>query len=111
MIDLNTVREIDAADFISLLEINPKDYLLIDVREKDERDICTLNGIHIPVGEINNRLNEIPRDRKVIFHCKSGKRGEMVILFLQQNHKFENLYNLKGGINAMAEIHPNIELY
>jgi adenylyltransferase/sulfurtransferase len=91
---------------------NQEDFQLIDVRESFENDICTLNGILIPMGEIPSRIIEISKDKKVIIHCRSGARSANAVSFLEQNFGFNNLYNLTGGIIAWAtEIDSNMETY
>jgi len=91
---------------------NNEDFQLIDVREPYEVEICTLNGIEIPMNEIPGRVDEIATDKKVIVHCRSGKRSANVIDFLEQNHNLQNLYNLEGGILAwIDEIDPTMEAY
>ena len=79
---------------------NNEEFQLIDVREPYEVEICSLNGIEIPMNEIPGRVDEIATDKKVIVHCRSGKRSANVIDFLEQNHNLQNLYNLEGGILA-----------
>ena len=89
-----------------------EDFQLVDVREPYENDICTLNGKLIPLREIPMNSEEIDRDKKVIIHCRSGKRSGDAITFLEQQHGFTNLYNLAGGILAWAsEIDPTMESY
>jgi rhodanese-related sulfurtransferase len=89
-----------------------EDFQLIDVREEYEVEICTLHGLHIPMNEITTRYTEVEKDKKVVVHCRSGKRSENVILFLEQNFGFSNLYNLEGGILAWAnEIDDSLETY
>ncbi|EJF53523.1 rhodanese-like domain-containing protein [Saprospira grandis] len=88
------------------------DFQLIDLREADELEICHINGTHIPLGEIDVRAQEIARDKPVVLHCKTGRRSYMAALFLQQQHGFDNLYSLDGGIIAYAkEIDPNMTAY
>lgn len=88
------------------------DFQLIDVREPFEADICTLNGILIPLAEIPTRMNEIDKDKKVVIHCRSGARSGNAVSFLDQNYDFKNLYNLTGGILAwIDEIDPSMEKY
>ncbi len=89
-----------------------QDFQLIDVREPFENDLCTLNGVLIPMAEIVARVGEINTDKKVIIHCRSGMRSANVIRFLEQNHGYSNLYNLTGGILAWsAEIDPSMPSY
>jgi molybdopterin/thiamine biosynthesis adenylyltransferase/rhodanese-related sulfurtransferase len=88
------------------------DFQLIDVREPYEYDICNLEGELIPMSEIPNNVDKIARDKKVVIHCRSGKRSGDMLLWLEKNHGFENLYNLKGGILAWSrEIDPEMPTY
>ena len=80
-----------------------EDYKLIDVREPHEYEIANLNGELIPVGQVEERTDQIPTDKKVVVHCRSGKRSGDAIKKLQDQYGYQNLYNLKGGILAYAE--------
>ena len=85
------------------LQDSGADYQLIDVREPHEYDICNLNGELIPQGDIPSSVDKIDRNKQVIIHCRSGARSGNMVQWLEKNHKFENLYNLKGGILAWAQ--------
>jgi rhodanese-related sulfurtransferase len=88
------------------------DFQLIDVREPHEYDFCNLNGELIPQGDIPDSVDKIERNKKVVIHCRSGARSGNMIQWLEKTHKFENLYNLKGGILAWAkEIDPDMPTY
>jgi sulfur-carrier protein adenylyltransferase/sulfurtransferase len=88
------------------------DFQLIDVREPYEYDICNLEGELIPMSEIPNNVDKISKDKKVVIHCRSGKRSGDMLLWLEKNHGFTNLYNLKGGILAWArDIDPEMPTY
>ncbi len=109
--DMNEVREVSVQE-LERLKKEGIDFQLIDVREADELSICQIGGHHIPMGEIDIRKDEIVEDKPVIIHCKSGRRSAMAVLFLQQQHGFENIYNLKGGIlGYIAEIDPSLTAY
>lgn len=84
------------------LQDSNEEFVLIDVREVQENENANMNGILIPMGEITERYTEIPKDKKVIVHCRSGARSGNVIQWLEQTHGYENLYNLEGGIMAWA---------
>lgn len=79
---------------------NNEDFQLIDVRETFEFDEANMSGTLIPLSEIPTRFPEISKDKKVVIHCKMGGRSANAIGFLEQNHGFENLHNLEGGIIA-----------
>ena len=75
--------------------------LLIDVREPDEYAQARIPGGQlIPLSELQQRLSEIPRDREVIFYCRSGNRSGQVVRYLSQQLGYGNVYNLSGGIVA-----------
>lgn len=88
------------------------DFQLIDVREPHEYDICNLDGELIPMSEIPYNVDKISKDKQVVIHCRSGKRSGDMLLWLEKNHGFTNLYNLKGGVLAWAkEIDPTFPTY
>ncbi|MBL7779189.1 MAG: rhodanese-like domain-containing protein [Chitinophagales bacterium] len=79
------------------------DFQLIDVREPHEYDICHINGLLIPMGEIPDNIEKIAKDKTVIIHCRSGARSGRVCDYLEENYGYSNLYNLQGGILAWAD--------
>jgi len=85
---------------------------IIDVREEYEVEICSIGGQHIPMAEVLESVDKIRRDIPVIVHCRGGNRASAVILALENNFQFNNLYNLEGGIIAWAEeVDPQMEKY
>lgn len=87
-------------------------FQLIDVREPHEVDICEIGGELIPQGDIPHNVDKISRDKQVIIHCRSGARSGNMVKWLETNHGFTNLYNLKGGILAWAkEIDTSMPTY
>ena len=105
------IKEITVSELKSLID-SKADFQLIDVREPHENDIATLNGELIPMGTIPQHVDKIAHDKQVVVHCRSGKRSGDVITWLEQNHEFDNLYNLKGGILAWSdEIDPSVPKY
>ncbi len=88
------------------------DFQLIDVREPHEYDICNLDGELIPQGDIPRSVGRVDRIKKVILQCRSGARSGNMVQWLEKNHGFTNLYNLKGGILAWArEVDPEMPTY
>lgn len=76
------------------------DVLLIDVREQTEYDAGHIPGITlIPMGEIANRLADIPKDKTVVVSCQSGRRSSQVAAFLQEQG-YTNIHDLQGGFSA-----------
>jgi len=107
----NPMREITVQE-LKKLKDEGADFQLIDVREPHEYDICDIGGELIPMAEIPGSTGMISRDKQVIVHCRSGKRSGEMVLWLEKNEGFTNLYNLKGGILAWAkEIDPEMPVY
>lgn len=92
-----------SVDELKEMKENGDVFQLVDVREPNEFEICSLGGDEIPMSQIMARYKEISKEKKVIIHCKSGKRSANVIKALEQNFGYQNLYNLEGGILAWAE--------
>lgn len=81
----------------------PSDCSLIDVREPVEHAESHIVGAKlIPLGQLENRGNEIDRDSTVVVMCRSGKRGEEALTKLQAMG-ITDVRNLEGGILAWKE--------
>lgn len=88
------------------------DFQLIDVREQNERDFTNIGGDHISMGSVVQNMDKIEKGKDVVIYCRSGSRSGQVVNFLEANHGYSNLYNLKGGILAWAdEIDESIKKY
>jgi molybdopterin/thiamine biosynthesis adenylyltransferase/rhodanese-related sulfurtransferase len=86
-------------------------FTLLDVRQPHEYEICNLQGTLIPLGELPQRHGELPRDAEIIVHCKMGGRSAKAVQWLR-DQGFENVFNLRGGINAWSkEIDPEVPTY
>lgn len=97
------LKEITARELYDW-QVNKENFQLIDVREKAEYEISNLGGELIPLKEVEKNSERIPTDKKVVIHCRSGKRSAEAIHLLESKFGFKNLYNLKGGILAYAEL-------
>ncbi|HEX7415334.1 MAG TPA: rhodanese-like domain-containing protein [Bacteroidia bacterium] len=105
------MQEITVKELKSMMDAK-EDFQLVDVREQYEYDICEIGGELIPMGEVADNIAKIVRDKKVVVHCKGGKRSASVISMLEQEHGYKNLYNLKGGIMAWAnEVDSSVPKY
>tara|TARA_R110002126_G_scaffold227147_3_gene371805 strand:- start:5510 stop:5830 length:321 start_codon:yes stop_codon:yes gene_type:complete len=81
-----------------------EDFFLLDVREGFEYMVSNLDGEHIPLGDLPNRVDEIKnhKDAEVVVLCRSGGRSGKAVEFLEKEG-FSNIYNLKGGITAWSK--------
>ena len=88
-----------------------KDIFLLDVREPYEYQIAQIGGTLIPQNDVPNRLAEIPRDREIVVHCRSGARSQRIAELLKQSG-YTQVENLAGGILAWSdEIDPSVQKY
>lgn len=76
----------------------PDGYVLLDVREDDEWAAGHAPGaVHIPMGELPERLDDIP-DGDLIVVCRSGGRSARSVMWL--NQAGYDSYNLDGGMKS-----------
>lgn len=104
------MNEISVSELKKMMD-NKEDFVLIDVREPLEFETGNIDGIHIPMGTVLERLDEIPTDKKVVIHCKSGGRSGNIVRYLAIEKGYTNLYNLQGGLLAWRnEIDPSVQV-
>jgi rhodanese-related sulfurtransferase len=96
------MSKVKAVDCTTLKEwLDKKEAILIDVREKAEYDQAHIRGsILIPVGTCSAEAVPHDQGKKIVFHCKAGKRGEMACTVCAQAMPERIVYNLTGGIDA-----------
>lgn len=89
------------------------DIQIVDVREDNEVAVARIpNSIHIPVGQVLSRMNEIDPNRETVMHCKMGGRSARAIEALQRSGFQGKLMNLKGGILRWSdEVDPSVPKY
>ena len=81
--------------------VENKSYIL-DVRERGEYNRGHIKeAINIPLSEMRGRINEIPRDKPVYVHCRTGQRSYNAVLALQ-NLGFDNVYNITGSFLGIS---------
>ncbi len=109
---LPSPQEIEAPELARLLREEPDSLVLVDVREDFERRICKIEAaLPIRLSELESQWERLPRDRRVVFHCKSGVRSEKA-LRLAQSAGLENTAHLAGGILAWREtVDPGMNAY
>jgi rhodanese-related sulfurtransferase len=86
---------------------------LLDVREDWEVKLAPAptEFLHIPMGELTGRLQELDPGAEIVVICRSGGRSMQVAQFLNQQ-QFARVQNLAGGILAWSkELDPRIPTY
>ena len=89
-----------------------EDALFLDVRSNEERDTLSFElihhmpVIHIPINDVPDRLDEIPKDRCIGVFCSSGVRATIVYVYLKSKG-YKDVLILEGGYNGIIdEIKP-----
>ncbi|MDX9801648.1 MAG: FAD-dependent oxidoreductase [Spirochaetia bacterium] len=83
---LGRTDHITWADLKEKIDKKDDSIFLLDVRTWDETELSGIEGaLHIPKEEIRSRLNEIPKDKKIIVLCMVGLRSYLVERVLKQN--------------------------
>ena len=71
--------------------------LLLDVRRNEEfRADRIPQSVHMPLDELRERIQELPKDRPLIITCRTGVRSYAAYRILKQSG-FSHLSNLSGG--------------
>lgn len=106
------MQEITATELKQKLD-NGEDIQIVDVREPVEYQTARLqNSLHIPLGQIIERMSEIDPARETVVHCKMGGRSAKAIEALTRAGFSGQLTNLKGGITAWSnDVDPSVPKY
>ena len=103
-------------------EISPQDLkarldrseapLLLDVRQDWETQLCRLpNAVHIPIEEIELRVDELNPDDEIVVYCHQGVRSAAVADYLR-SLGFTDVQNLAGGLDLWARtVDPSMRRY
>lgn len=87
------------------LALSKEGALFIDVREPDELAEVAFdvkNMQNIPLGDLESRLADVPKDKQVIVACKKGGRSAQAYELLKSKG-FENIANMEGGMDAWSD--------
>ena len=110
--DMKVIPQLNVHQLKARLESADNKPLLLDVREAWEIRLCSLEGsLHIPMGQVPARLNELDPQREIVVLCHHGIRSNRVAFFLS-HQGYSNVQNLAGGVNAWArEIDNTMSTY
>lgn len=95
------MQEISTKELQQLKE-KSTDFILLDVREPSEYEICSIGGKLVPLNTLQSRLNELDKNKPIVVHCKLGGRSRKACEILEANG-FKNVSNLSGGIIAWID--------
>jgi sulfur-carrier protein adenylyltransferase/sulfurtransferase len=80
---------------------NNKCFDLIDVRGNAEHEKFNIGGKNIELENLVDHIDHLPTDKPLVLYCQRGVKSKIALKVLQENG-FENLYNLKGGIETVG---------
>jgi adenylyltransferase/sulfurtransferase len=107
-----TVKVLD--EWLREREAGERDFMLVDVREPNEYEINRIPGaVLIPKGEFltGAALEQLPSDKQVVLHCKSGGRSAEALAVLK-GAGFSDAVHVGGGVSAwVREIDPSQPQY
>jgi len=106
------VVELTPQEVAEKLAKSPATVVLLDVREPSERDQAVIEpSLHIPMGEVPERIDELPKDRELVVYCHGGFRSAMIAGFLE-SRGFPSVANMTGGIDAWSvAVDPKVPRY
>lgn len=97
-----TIKTVDSKTLKKWLERD--EAVVIDVREPEEHASCSIKGsVLMPASQVNAKDLAKFKNKKLVFHCKLGKRGAMACEKLAKEDPNLNVYNLEGGIDSWKQ--------
>ncbi|HEX8487069.1 MAG TPA: rhodanese-like domain-containing protein, partial [Propionibacteriaceae bacterium] len=110
----HTMNVAQLNEWLAEREAGQKDFLLVDVREKVERDINQIPGsVLIPKGDFQTgeALTKMPQDKQVVLYCKTGIRSAEVLAIVH-GAGLADAVHVGGGVSAwVSQIDPSQPAY
>jgi rhodanese-related sulfurtransferase len=109
------MEQLSVADAQAQLVRQPG-WLLLDVREPWEFALAAIrvpgaDTLHVPMGQVPQRLPELPKTQPILCICHHGMRSAQVVAFLERAG-YPEVYNLAGGIDAWSQrVDPAVPRY
>jgi sulfur-carrier protein adenylyltransferase/sulfurtransferase len=105
------VPEITALEVKKMMD-EKKPFVLVDVREPHEFQICQIPGSNLmPLGEVPKRMHELNSADEIVVYCRSGMRSAQAVDFLMKSG-FRKIHNLTGGVLAWSDhVDPSMPKY
>jgi hydroxyacylglutathione hydrolase len=97
---LDKIPQIDTTDLASSLSHHG--VTLLDVRSEGEWEAGRIDGaMHVTLGYLADRIDEIPREKPIVVQCQSGSRSAIGASLLR-SRGFDRVVNLTGGLSAWS---------
>ena len=90
-------------------QLKQNDSFLLDVRTRREHEARRIeDSKNIPIHELREKLNELPKDKPIFMYCEVGYRSYLATRILMQTG-FENVHSLTGGYKTFEIAHAKTE--
>ena len=94
------VPSVSVEECKEILNKEAEDVILLDVRTLGENAMNKITGsILIPLNELQNRTDELDKDKMILIYCATGSRSQIACNILQ-NAGFEKSFDVKDGISS-----------
>ncbi len=104
--------DMDVIHWDEIESIDKDRTFILDVRDEEERELGYIEGsVNIPLGQLRDRINEVPRDKGIVVYCKMGLRAYIACRMLAQKG-YRNIKNLSGGYkiyNAVRQAEKDLK--
>lgn len=108
--EMDSNLQVEPRDVKTWLE-NGEDFSLIDVRTPEEWAIARLEGAELLDYNDAGRYMSLPKDRRLVFACKTGQRSLDVAAYFK-GHGFTRVHSMRGGLDAWTEqVDPSLPRY
>ena len=103
LVGLNVLHEVfRQVPVTAVRELVESGAYILDVRTPEEFEMGHLTGaVNIPLGQLRQRINEIPKDRTVYLHCRTSQRSYNAIMALK-GRGFDNVVNIAGSVLGIS---------
>ena len=98
--DMNSVSDVSPEEVASAIAAKSNKIYLVDVRENPEftGELGHISAAHLIVlGSLPDHVDSLPKDKSIVFICKSGGRSARAAAFAQANG-LTDVYNMRGGM-------------
>lgn len=105
------IRQISVRELAALLKDRPEQLRVVDVRQQDEWDRCSIDGTELYDNDLAVALHALPRSTPLVFLCHHGHRSQKVAESYVAKG-FTDVINVIGGIDAWAnQVDPSMARY
>jgi len=81
-------------------ELQKNNTTLIDVRKKMEREHSNIGGLHIPLHQFQQKLDELEEFENIVIYCQVGQRSLIAAKIALEKYPHKNIKSLTGGLES-----------